>query len=450
MAKRKAAAKGGGAEVRLATPRGPKFFAYTPQNSIAPEVREEKYTTDPWVWHGRNNLFPENVRALFDNCGPLERCGTLGGQFFAGHGIRFYNEAGEEMPEAQKLFQELMGENSEEEFLKRMGYDAAHGLGIAMIVRRSATGEIVRIDHLDRFGLRSGKMKAGKVDTYYWSPDWCRFQENRTDKEYEPIAIPAFDFSPDGRKDARACIFKCDYRPREPYYGKVFWLGCYAAAETWTRVDEYNRTQIDTGFSPGVILGTRFEGTERQMDEYDEKMERVMMGSRGRGVLHFVMSTGEEAPFCEVLDKTNHAGELDEIRSGSADVIYDVYGIPSLLLRDREAGLTSQERAISMRLQQFQRTWVEPLQKMLTQPLVQVMALKGMKVWEAKIEPLNIFDPVQSEAVIMASTTVDEAREQRGEEELKGEDGKKLLVTVKAVAPATDGQQTTPLKKVAP
>ncbi|MFZ1666686.1 MAG: hypothetical protein WAU08_14865, partial [Flavobacteriales bacterium] len=116
------------------------------------------------------------------------------------------------------------------------------------------------------------------------------------------------------------------------------------------------------------------------------------------------------------------------------EVIYDAYGIPSLLLHDRDAGLTSQERAIAMRLQQFQRTFVEPRQKMITQPIAQLMNDEGIEVWEAKIQPLNIFDPVQSEAVIMASTTVNEARVQRGQPEMMDKAaGEQLLVSVKPV-----------------
>lgn len=459
MAKQRAQAKGGGAKVRLAAPRGPKFFAFSPQQSIAPHIREEKHTTDPWVWHGSNNLFPEHVRALFDNVGPLGRCGSLGGQFIAGHGMTFHKKDGTEIPEAQALFQTWMGGDSEEEFLSRMGYDAAHGLGITMTVRRSATGDIVRLNHLDRFSVRSGKMVDGKdsdglptkkVAQYFVSRDWARYHENTSDEEYAPKAIPAFDFSENGRLDPIACIFKYDYRPLEPIYGLVFWLGAYVAAEVWQRVDLYNRTQIDTGFAPAVILGTVFDGTDSQKDDYDKKVEDTFGKATGRGIYHVIMGNPEDKPFVQVLERGNHAGELDEMRNSAADVIYDVYGIPSLLLRDREAGLTSQERAIAMRLQQFQRTFVEPIQKKITQPIAKLMNMSGIDVWEARITPLKIFDPVQSEAIIMASTTVDEAREQRGEEELGGEDGDKLLVTVKAVAPVQDEQGTAPLKKVKP
>lgn len=436
-------AKGKTPQVKTAL-RGPKFYAFNgPAGSIAPTVREELLTMDDWVHHGRNNLFPEAVLSLVDNCAPLQSCVSLGQQFIAGHGIRFYDKQGEEIAEAQAKFQEWMGDSSEEQFLHRVSYDLAHGLGIGMQVRRSAAGDIVRIDHIDRFGLRSGKMKNAKVnglDTrkvmeYYWSPDWCQYMKTQADDIYKPTPIPVFEFGKDANKHLRSVIFKYDYRPREPYYGRVFWLGAYIAAETWSRIDLYNRTQIDTGFAPKIIMGTRFEGSDAQQAKYQEDFETMFQGSTGTGLFHFLMNVGEDNPFVHEMGESSHAGQLDEIRQASAEVIYDAYGIPSLLLHDREAGLTSQERAIAMRLQQFQRTFVEPKQKMITQPIVQLLGEAGIDVWEAKIQPLNIFDPVQSEAVIMASTTVDEARVQRGQKELDDKElGAKLLVEVKPVA----------------
>jgi len=421
-----------------------RFMAFSgPVGSIAPDVKEGVVNGDEFIYHGRNNLFPEAVLSLVDNCAPLQSCVSLAQQFIAGHGIRFYDEEGNEIEEAQAKFQEWMKDASEEEFLHRVTYDLAHGLGASMQVRRSATGDIVALDHLDRFGLRSGKMKNAKMNgvttkkvlEYYWSSDWPAYMRNRS-VENEPRMIPAYIFGEGAPKYPIAAIFNCDYRPREPYYGRLFWMGAYIAAQTWTRIDLYNRTQIDTGFAPKVIMGTRFEGNEKEQGEYQDAFEAAFQGSAGAGLFHFLMGTGEDAPFVLEMGESSHAGQLDEIRTASAEVVYDAYGIPSLLLRDRAEGLTSQERAIAMRLQQFQRTFVEPKQKMITQPIVQLLSEAGIDVWEAKIQPLNIFDPVQSEAVIMASTTVDEARVQRGQVELEDtEAGAQLLALVKPIAP---------------
>lgn len=412
--------------------REPKFYAYLKQGSVAPWIREEKWTQDPWVWHGRNNGFPEYLRSLVDNCGPLERAITMLAQFIAGHGVRFYGppdengKRGKELPNAQAKFQEWVQDASEEEFLWRCAYDLAHGLGVSFNVRRSAE-TIVRLDHLDRFGLRSGKLVNGKVGEYYWSSDWHRHKEMPTDERFRPIQLKAFDAN---KPAPISTVFKKAYRPREPYYGGLWWMGAIQAAEVWTKIDNYNRTQIDLGFSPSAFLATQFSGTETELDKHDEEVEGAYTGGIGRGIFHVTYAEGEEKPELTILPRGNHAGELDGIRTGCADVIYDIFGIPSLLMRDRSEGLTSQERAIAIRLQQMQRTLVEPLQKMITQPIQQLMALSGIEVYEVSVNPLKVFDPVQSEAIIMASQTGNEAREERGDDPVTEEWGNMPLAQI--------------------
>lgn len=402
------------------------FKAWLRQEDVAPYVREERYNTDPWVWHDKDNLYPERLRQLVDNCGPLERCVTMLSEFIAGDGIRFYDKDGNEMEDALAFFQQLVGDSSEEEFLQKTAYDLAHGLGFAWTVRRSATGEIVRLDHLDRFGLRSGmfkddvierngvKVSVKRVMEYWYSHDWQEYCSNASDDRFKPYPIPAFNPEPEGKKHPMEVVFVCQPRPREPYYGRVFWQGAWNAAVNWTKVDEYNRTQIDCGFSPAVLLGLRISGSEKEQDDAIGAVQSVFTGASGNPIMPFPLGPDEKEPFVQVLERGNHAGELDNMRSGSADVIYDSFGIPSLLLRDREAGLTSQERAIHMRLQQMQRTLVASLQKLPGRTLTQIMNLCGFEVWETKFSPLKIFDIVQSDATKEATTSVDEARAERG------------------------------------
>lgn len=416
-----------------------KFMAYMREPTVGPYVPKEDLSTYPYVFHGRDNLYPEELRTLVDNCAPLERSITTLAEFIAGNGIRFYDKEGNEIEEAQDKFQEWMGDSTEEEFLFRTGYDLAHGLGLTWGVRRAA-GPIVRLDHWDRMGFRAAKTVNGKIPAMYWSDDWTETMRNNAGK-WTPRAIPTFDHD---RADAEAILFDREYRPREPVYGRIFWLGCKAAAEVWVKVDRYNRTQLDTGFTPAVMLGTYFDGTETELDKHDELIEKAYTGSMGRGMFHFTMTSGEEPPFFQVLERANHAGELDQMRTETAEVIYDTFGIPSLLMKERKQGLTSQGDAITQRLQQFQRTVVAAKQKLITRNLVRLMNLEGVEVWEAKITPLEVFDPVQSEKILMASQTVNEAREMRGDEPLDGEEGEMLLVSVTSTGtPAADGADAT-------
>ena len=412
----------------MALKRYNNFKAWLRQDDVAPYVAKELHGIDPWVRHDEDNLYPERLRQLVDNCGPLERCVTMLGEFIAGEGVRFYDKEGNEMEDALEFFQQLVGDSTEEEFLAKTAYDVAHGLGLAWTVRRSATGDIVRLDHIDRMGVRSGEFKTETVDRngvkvqvkrvqeYWYSANWTQYTLNQTDERFKPYPIPAFNPEPEGKKSLMELVFVKQYRPREPYYGRIFWQGAWNAAVNWTKVDEYNRTQIECGFAPAVLLGLPIEGSEKEQDDAMQAIHQVFTGASGNPIMPFPLGPNEKEPFVQVLERGNHAGELDNLRSGCADVIYDSFGIPSLLLRDREAGLTSQERAIHMRLQQMQRTLVASLQKLPGRTLTQIMNLCGFEVWETKFSPLKIFDIVQSDATKEATTSVDEARAERGAE----------------------------------
>ena len=412
----------------------PKFLAYARQANVSPTVYDANYSTDPYVWYGLNNLFPEYIRSLADNCGPLERCMTTMAQFIAGHGIKFKDKDDNELPEAQAKFQALLVDTTEEDFLYSLAYDIAHGMGVAMTVRRSATGDIVRLDHLDVLGYRSGLMKKGKVQTAYWSNDWAMHMANKTDERYKPIALPIHEFGPTGKRYPISVIYDKMYKPRQPYYGVPWFIGAIPAAETWAKVDVYNASQIETGFTPKVAIGTRFEGTESDMQRHMQNVQDAYTGSQGDSLFQFTLGPGEDEPFFHEFGKTNGAGELDEIRNGAADVICEVYGLPTLLFRERSGGLTSQRDAVNMRLQQSQRTVVSPMQKLITRNIVRILDMP--EIWEAEIEPLEVFDEPQTEAIIMASMTVNEAREARGDDPIEGPDGDMLLGLVKVPAAA--------------
>lgn len=399
------------------------FKAYLRESSVAPVVDRDVIAQD-WVWHGMDNLYPVHLRKLVDNCGPLERSITQLSEFVAGTGITFVDRDGKTIDGAQEVFQEWVSEMGEEAFLARCGYDVSHGLGLTLTVRRAFGGEIARVDHSPRMVWRMGKTREGYAPVMYRSGDWAKAL---SDVEYKPEGVELFDITGKMRTE-EGVIFERQYHPLEPVYGRLFWMGAMRAAEVWVKVDNYNRTQIDTGFTPSVIIGTRFEGTEEEVAKHEDDVNLTMTGSGGKGAVVFTMGAGEGEPFFRELSRGNHAGELDQIGNRCADVIYDTFGIPSLLMRDREGGLTSQERAIAIRLQQLQRTVVARKQRMITAPLVKLMNLSGVPVWDARISPLQIFDPVQSEKVMLLSRSVNEVRADAGLEARP--DGEQILAEV--------------------
>jgi hypothetical protein len=72
-------------------------------------------------------------------------------------------------------------------------------------------------------------------------------------------------------------------------------------------------------------------------------------------------------------------------------------------------------QALEQAVMQFQRTFVDPRQKIITRTFTKLMEADGIEVWDTVIEPLDIIDArtdvVQNRQAYMRSVTVNEHRE---------------------------------------
>ena len=387
---------------------------------------EERYTGNPWVYFGADNLFLENMRTLADNCVPLQRCIEMAAMFIAGKGIKFVDEDGEEVPEAQARFQQWMNDSTEEDFLYATALDIALANAKAWVVRRAYGGAIARIDHMDVSRVRSGKLEKGKVKEYYFSASWLEVQgRGRTATRYKPEMLHAFEV---GDKRSTALMYSKTYKQGRDHYGEPWYLPAVADCEVWAKVPVFNKTQIDTGFKPAVHLHTFIEADTKDLDQYDKDIEDAYTGAAGRGIFHTFGTTEEGAPILNVLARGDHAGELDEIREKAEAVIVRAYGVPDILYRmDVVGGLTAGGNVLKAAVEQFQEGFVKPKQRIICKDLVRLMNEDGIKVWDAEIEELELFSDDQiSETIRMAVMTRDEMREDLDLPPLGGEVGNEI------------------------
>ena len=416
----------------------PKLYAYMQQGSSAPAVLE-RYTNDKWVWFGRRNLWPEQMVSLVQNCAPLKRCVNAFALLAAGGGIRFYTDGGEEVTEARDAFQEvLLSDTTEEDFFAGIFTDIGMMNAASMVVRRAAGADPVRLDHLDVTRLRSGEInkETGKPDSYWWSTNWAK---RATNERYREQELPRYGGKVKGEKEA---IYLKGYEPGSAgdIYALPWWTGAIIAAEVWTKIDAFNKGQIDTGFSPSVHLHSFTNKPPDKLNEYDERVMQAYSGAMGRGIFHTYGTPNEGAPILTILPRGNHAGELDQIRDNCERVIYSAYGMPPILMgMDTKTGMDGASTAIQQAQVQVDRMLIRPKQQMVTSALVNFMEMIGVSgVWEAKFDPIALVeaneDPVLIRQTYMRSVTVDEHREKMKMEPL-GEGGEKLLIAAGSEAP---------------
>lgn len=409
-----------------------KFRAYLKEGTQAPVV-DERYQHQEWVYFGLDNLFPQAIRTLADNCVPLGRCWSMATQFIAGKGIKFYDREGNEVEAAQQRFQQWMADSSEEEFLHATASDIALGLSKSWVIRRAPGGAIARVDHLDVSRLRSGPIQMGKVKDFYWCADWAN--ANSVGDRYKVIKLPAFDIT---AKRSRSVLYTKVYKQGRDHYSEPWFLPIIPDCEVWIKVPAFNATQVDTGFSGNTHLHTFITADTKDLEQYDKDIEDAYTGAKGRGIFHTFGTVAEGAPIITPLPRGDHAGELDTMRDNAEKVIVRGYGIPDIIYRmDTAGGLTSQGSALKAAMDQFINGFVVPHQQVITRDIVKLMNADGLTdVWEARIEQLDIFsEEGVSDDMKLQVMTRDEIREELDLPALGGEKGMAIPGEKKA-APA--------------
>ena len=419
---------------------------FSPGGSVAPYVSEE-IRRDDWVWFGTDNLWGERLRDLVDNCTFLSRCTDMCSLFIAGSGVKFIDENGEPIEDAQARFQEWVSEpfdaagtmegSSEEEFLERVAADVAvfHAWSYDCTPLGDKSRRVGRIRHRDVMRVRVGKPdEAGKLSSLYWSADWAQaMKKSRASKAvaYTPKRLEKLNLRV---RQKVATQYVRGYKQGKDYYGEPWYLGAITDAENFVEVGRFNNGQLKTGFRGAMHAHFVTDKDEKELNDLYDKIVANYTGSLGDGLFITFGREGEPVTLMPV-PRGDHAGELDTMRKEAENIGVRAYGIPLILYGSDgvKTGMDGASAALQQAVEQWQRTWVAPKQKLITRELTRLMLADGIDVWDTVIEPLKVVDPksdeVQDRQAYLRATTINEHRRDRlGLEDLPGEEGNKLLI----------------------
>ena len=372
------------AETAKRTSRGFKFVAYSPGlNLSSAGPRQNERTTNPWVKFGDTNQYLENLRLLADKCSPLNRCIELTASMIAGQDIVFYDKSEKPIPEARDRFISWLGTVGLEDFLLATANDIALANAKCWVVRRSETGDITNLDHLDVSRLRSGYVQSDEesgentVVDFYWSSDWSRVgSRGGAPKGYAPQPLKVYD---DKKRVSRSVIYTRVYKQNRDYYSEPWFVATIPDCEVWAQVPEFNNVQIATGFKSSVHLHTYIGADVKDLEQYDKDIEDAYTGPTARGLFHTFGLQGEAAPVITPIPRGDHAGELDAIREKAEKVIVRGYGLPDILYNmDAAGGLTSVGSALTIARQQYLSSFIRAKQPMITRDAVRLLKDSGM------------------------------------------------------------------------
>ena len=282
--------------------------------------------------------------------------------------------------------------------------------------------------------VRLGKSDTkGVIKNTFYSADWIQAMSKRKGAEdiYAPRKKPLLELS---KRQALATGYVKGYKSGKDFYGDPWAVSAITDAENHVEVGRFNNSQLKTGFRGALHMHYTTDLDEKKLDSLYDKLVANYVGSMGDGLF---ITFGREGEPVEItpIERGDHAGELDEMRVKAEKAVVTAYGIPPIVygFDDVNTGMDGAGQAQQQAFEKFQRTWVEPRQKLITRELTKLMLADGIDVWDTVIKPLQVIDPksdeVQDRQAYMRAVTVDEHRVTRlGIEELGGEEGKKLLI----------------------
>ena len=422
----------------------PGFTGFSPGGTVAPYVSEE-LRRDDWVWFGTDNLWPQRALELIDNCIPLGRCVDTAALFIAGMGVEFLKENGDPDDDANERFQEWVSESSEEEFMERIARDVAalNAFSYDCTPLGDEGRRVGRIRHRDVSRIRLNKAdEKGVIDTLWWSPDWTiavKKSRSATGKLMAPVPKEALDLE---KRQAIATAYVRGYKQGKDYYGEPWWIGGITDAENYVEVGRFNNSQLRTGFRAAMHAHFTTERDEKELDKLYDGIVANYTGSMADGLFITFGREGEPVVLNPV-PRGDHAGELDLMREKAERAVVKAYGMSDVFYGlDAKTGMDGASAALQQAVEQWQRTWVEPRQKLVTRELTRLMNADGMTIWDCRIKPLKVVDAkadeVQDRQAYLRAVTVNEHRANRLDlPEIEG--GEQLLISARAQS--EDGQQ---------
>ena len=268
--------------------QGPMVVSINLQNSDFPEIREVK--NKDWVNFGNDNLYPDTLIDLYNSSAIHQSILTQKSKMIAGNGYTYDDNNLDEIQkiEVQKMLRFFDNEISIDTFLDLVSGDwELFGAAAVELIWSRDFERVVRFKRVKPSYIRSGKMKDGKVEHYYYSKDWSSVRNN------PPVQIAAFDIS--NKTDYTQLLYIKKYNPNTEYYG----VPGYTSALNWIKADSqiglFHNMNISNGFNPGLAI--HFTKKPNSMEERDiivSELKRQYSGARAAGKPLVFFSDGAE------------------------------------------------------------------------------------------------------------------------------------------------------------
>jgi hypothetical protein len=388
------------------------FFVNLTTKSVTPDVDIRKNKKKDYIYFGKDNLFPDYLIDLADNCSIHRALLETKTKFIAGEGFYFEGEDNQ-VAQAERFLEGL-----DKDFLRRTAIDMAYFNGFYWQSKFERSGNVAYLRNVDFSYVRSGKMNEnGEVDKYYFSPDW-KFATKRNsfkpeDEIYKPKPIASWQSSDRMLVRERGELVNgmC-YSPGKLFYAEPSYLGALNYIEISNQIAEFHKNNLDNGMVGSMhihLFEDLSDGEKRR--KVEKSINNKFSGSENAGKVVVTWSTNPDMKTMVESIPVNDSHEMFTLLNGKvSEEIIMSHRTPMALAGIKVAtGLQSEESLTRANMEYYQNTVIRPSQVVIEENLDKVLERNGISV-KSKIKPLKPIDILGSEELMSRVMTINEIR----------------------------------------
>jgi hypothetical protein len=245
----------------------------------APPVIENP--RNEWVEYGEDNNYFQYLIDRY-NGSPTNNAAINGiSEMIYGRGLEATDS--EENPENYAKMRQLFSKDC----MKKVCYDyKMMGQSALQIIYSKDRSRIVQVEHMPVETLRAEKATLGKVQAYYYHPNWSDIKRGE-----KPKRISAFGTSKDGIE----ILYIRPYKAGFYYYSPVDYQGGLQYAELEEEIANYHINNIQNGLQPSMLINFN-NGTpnKEQRDEIERAIYEKFSGTSNAGKFILAFNDSKE------------------------------------------------------------------------------------------------------------------------------------------------------------
>ena len=245
----------------------------------APPVVEN--ARNEWVEYGEDNNYFQYLIDRY-NGSPTNNAAVNGiSEMIYGRGLEATDS--EEKPEAYAQMRELFSKDC----MKKVCYDyKMMGQSAVQVIYSKDHSRIVQVNHIPIETLRAEKAELGKVQGYFYHPDWSEIK-----RDEKPKRIPAFGTSKEGLE----ILYIRPYKAGFYYYSPVDYQGGLQYAELEEEIANYHLNNIQNGLQPSMLINFNNGTPSKEIrDEIERSIYEKFSGTSNAGKFILAFNDSKE------------------------------------------------------------------------------------------------------------------------------------------------------------